>query len=241
MTVSHVQWHDLECGAYFADLPLWRALADEMGDGEVLDVGCGAGRATLDLARHGHPVTGLDSDPLLLDALRERAVGLPVRVALADARDFDLGRRFALAIVPMQTVQLFGGAAGRRRFFARAREHLEPGAKLALAIASALDAFDEGAEALPLPDMEERDGWLYSSQPVAVRDHGDRLAIERIRQAVAPDGSLDAEGNVIELDRLDTAELEGEGAAAGFHVEPARHIDATDEHVSSEVVILRAP
>jgi hypothetical protein len=31
-------WHDLECGAYSEDLPLWRALAREAG-GAVLDVG----------------------------------------------------------------------------------------------------------------------------------------------------------------------------------------------------------
>jgi SAM-dependent methyltransferase len=239
MSVSPVRWHDLECGGYTADLPLWHELAGE-ADGEILEIGCGAGRVALDLARRGHTVTGLDSDPLLLDALRERAAGLPVRVTRADAREFDLSRRFALALVPMQTVQLFGGPSGRARFLARAREHLEPGARLALAIASALEDYDEGADALPLPDMEERDGWVYSSQPVAVRDHGDRLAIERIRQAVAPDGSLDAEGDVIELDRLDVAELEDEGVAAGFQAEPARYIDATDEHVPSEVVILRA-
>jgi SAM-dependent methyltransferase len=240
MTVSRVRWHDLECGGYDADLPLWRELAHDAG-GEILEIGCGAGRVTLDLARRGHAVTGLDRDPLLLDALRERAAGLPVRVAMADARDFALDRRFALALVPMQTAQLFGGAAGRGRFLERTRDHLEPGALLALAIASALEGYDEGTDVLPLPDMEERDGWLYSSQPVAVRDHGDRLAIERIRQAVAPDGSLDAEGDVVELDRLDASGLEDEGAAAGFHVEPARHIDATAEHVPSEVVILRAP
>jgi hypothetical protein len=89
--------------------------------------------------------------------------------------------------------------------------------------------------------MGEHDGWVYSSQPVAIRDHGDRVAIERIRQVVAPDGSLDAEGDVVELDRLDGRELEDEGSAAGFHVEPARWVEATSEHVPSEVVVLRAP
>ena len=39
-------WHDLECGAYDEDLPLWRALAGEAG-GAVLDIGAGTGRVTL--------------------------------------------------------------------------------------------------------------------------------------------------------------------------------------------------
>ena len=243
MTTSTLRWHDLECGGYDADLPLWRELAEEIDPPtrEVLDLGCGAGRVALHLARAGHPVTGVDNDPELIEALRERAAGLPVTAVLGDARDFTLDRRFALALIPMQTIQLMGGERGRSALLHRVRAHLQPGARLAAAVADALEGFDEDSELLPLPDMGEQDGWLYSSQPIAVRDHGDRVAIERIRQAVAPDGSLDAEGDVIELDRLDGELLEREGEAAGFAVQPARHIPATTEHVGSEVVILRAP
>jgi SAM-dependent methyltransferase len=242
VTVSRLRWHDLECGGYDADLPLWRALAADLPPGrDVLDVGCGAGRVTLDLARRGYRVTGLDRDPVLLDALRERARGLPVTLAFGDARDFDLGRRFGLCIVPMQTIQLLGGPAGRAAFLARARAHLEPGATLAAAVADALEGYDEDPDVLPLPDMGEQDGWVFSSQPVAVRDHGDRVAIERIRQAVAPDGSVNAEDDVVELDRVDAAQLEEEAAAAGFAALPPRRVEATLDHVGSEVVVLRAP
>ena len=37
-----VVWHDLECGGYDADLPLWRELAAD-ADGPVLDLGAGTG------------------------------------------------------------------------------------------------------------------------------------------------------------------------------------------------------
>ena len=53
-----VIWHDVECGRYAADLPLWRGLADE-ASGPVLDVGAGTGRVAIDLARRGHEVTAL--------------------------------------------------------------------------------------------------------------------------------------------------------------------------------------
>jgi SAM-dependent methyltransferase len=239
MTASTVRWHDLECGGYDADLPLWRELADQ-ASGDVLDLGCGSGRVALDLARRGHAVTGIDNDPELLDALRDRARDLPVTAVLADARDFALGRTFGLALAPMQTVQLLGGPEGRAGLLRCAQAHLDHDALLAVALADALEGFDSDVDALPLPDMGEHDGWLYSSQPVAVRDRGDRVAIERIRQTVAPDGTLDAIGDVVELDRLDRATLEAEGAAAGFRVEPGRRIAATAEHVGSEVVMLRA-
>jgi SAM-dependent methyltransferase len=240
-TPRAVRWHDLECGGYDADLPLWRELAAQAA-GEVLDIGCGTGRVALDLARAGHAVTGLDRDPDLLAALRQRAAGLPVTTVQADARAFALHRRFALAVVPMQTVQILRGAEGRAAFLRCARDHLAPGALLALAVADALEGFDASApEALPLPDMGEHDGWVLSSQPVAVRERGERVAIERIRQAVAPDGTMDATGDVIELDRLEGATLAAEGEAAGFRAQAPRHIGPTTEHVGSEVVVLRAP
>ena len=61
-------WHDLECGAYREDLPLWRALAHQAG-GAVLDVGAGTGRVALDLAAGGVAVVALDADAALLQAL----------------------------------------------------------------------------------------------------------------------------------------------------------------------------
>ena len=56
-----VIWHDLECGTYAEDLPLWRSLAAEHGD-PVLDVGAGTGRVALDLARSGYRVFPLVPD-----------------------------------------------------------------------------------------------------------------------------------------------------------------------------------
>ncbi|HEX6621776.1 MAG TPA: class I SAM-dependent methyltransferase, partial [Solirubrobacteraceae bacterium] len=105
MGLIDVIWHDVECGAYDLDLPLWRELADHEGS-PVLDVGAGTGRVALDLARRGHEVVALDRDPALLEALVDRGAGLTVSAVAADARAFDLGRRFPLVIVPMQTLQL---------------------------------------------------------------------------------------------------------------------------------------
>ena len=65
----NVIWHDLECGRYAEDLPLWRSLASEYGD-PVLDVGAGTGRVTIELARAGHRVTALDIDARAADDAR---------------------------------------------------------------------------------------------------------------------------------------------------------------------------
>jgi len=233
-----VRWHDIECGAYDADLPLWRELA-AAGGGPVLDVGCGTGRVALPLAADGFEVTGLDHEPALLEALRQRAGDLRVDTVAADARDFALpGPPFALILVPMQTVQLLGGPAGRGAFLACARRHLRPGGLLAAALAEELVAFDAGSDPLPPPDVREEAGWLYASQPVAVEAHGARMVLRRMRETVAPDGALTREDDRIELDEVDAGELAREGAAAGLTPLPPRRIPPTEDHVGSRVVML---
>jgi SAM-dependent methyltransferase len=236
--VTEVLWHDLECGGYDLDLPLWRELADREGS-PVLDVGAGTGRVALDLARRGHEVVALDRSSELLDALRERGAGLAITTVAADARDFAIERRFPIVVVPMQTLQLLGGADGRGRFLARVREHLAPGGLLAVALADALEAFDEEHDQPPPPDLREVGGVVYASRPVRVRDLGGRAAIDRVRQIVAIDGTLTTVDNVVELDRLEPDELEDEAVAFGLRAEPHRRIPQTLEYVGSTVVMLR--
>jgi SAM-dependent methyltransferase len=230
-----VVWHDVECGGYAADLPLWRELA-ERERGPVLDVGAGTGRVALDLARRGHDVTALDFEPELLAALSARAGALRVATVAADARAFALDRRFGLILVPMQTIQLFDERTG---FLAAARRHLLPGGLLAIAITAAMEDFGE-LEDLPEPDRGALAGWRFASQPTAVRALPAATRIERVRRAVGPGGDVVEEDDAIELTNLTVDQLEAEGRAAGLAPEPARAIPATDEHVGSEVVLLRA-
>jgi len=236
--MTEVLWHDLECGGYDLDLPLWRELADREGS-PILDVGAGTGRVALDLAQRGHEVVALDRDARLLNALRRRGTELALSAIAADARDFALGHRFPLILVPMQTMQLLGGPEGRARFLACAREHLAGGGLLAAALADALEAFDAEHDHPPLPDLREVGGVVYASRPIAVRDLGDRAAIERVREIVAQDGTRTVSDDVIELDRLDPAQLADEAGAVGLRAEAPRRLPPTTDYVGSTVVMLR--
>jgi len=222
-------WHDVECGAYDADLPLWEELA---AGGRVLDVGAGTGRVALHLARAGCAVTALDVDAELLAVLETRAAGLDVRTLVADAAEFDAGAEFDLVAVPMQTIQLLPDATARAGFFASARRALAPGGLVALAIATEMETFGDGE--VPPPDVGESNGMRYVSQPTAVRAVPGGTRIERLRQIIPP-GTI--EHDVIVLATVSAESLAAE--AAGLDPEPSRYIEPTPDHVGSEVVLLR--
>lgn len=235
-----VLWHDLECGGYDVDLPLWRELA-HAARGPVLDVGAGTGRVALDLASRGLPVTALDLDPVLLAALAAKPAAREVATVAADAGEFSLPGwpPFHLVLVPMQTLQLLPGRGAREGFLRCARAVLAPGGVVAVALADAMEAYDEEHTEPPLPDMREVDGVVYSSRPVRVRDLGDRLAIDRIRETVDGSGHRAVVANTVVLHRVGADELAAEAAAQGFEALPHRQIPQTDEYVGSTVVVLR--
>ncbi|WP_028065039.1 class I SAM-dependent methyltransferase [Solirubrobacter soli] len=236
MSRDDVMWHDVECGSYDADMPLWLDLAKQAQDG-VLDVGAGTGRVALALAGAGHDVTALDLDPGLLETLEERAraAGVHVATITADAADFSLPEPVSLVAVPMQTIQLLPERGG---FFAAARRALAPGGRVAVAIATDLEPYD-GAPPLPTPDLGQADGWTYISQPIAIRVNDDHVLIERIRQMVGPDGERATFDDTIRLQIVTPGGLAVEAAEHGLEAEELLHIPETPEHVASQVVVFR--
>jgi SAM-dependent methyltransferase len=228
-------WHDAENGAYSADLALWEELAAEAG-GPVLDLGCGTGRVALHLARRGHATIGLDLEPELIAALAERADGLPLRAIVADAQRFELEEDVALALGPMQLMQLLAGSDERLECLSCIASHLAPGGRIALAIVERLPREAEGPP--PLPDVREVDGWVYSSLPLDAVDVGEEIVIQRLRQTVSPGGELSEEENEIRIRTLAAGELEREGVEAGLVPLARRVIRPTDLHVGSTVVVL---
>jgi SAM-dependent methyltransferase len=237
--VDSAVWHDVECGGYEADLGLWEELADVAG-GTILDLGCGTGRVTLHLARRGHRVVGLDADEALLDVLAQRAAGLPVGIALDDARGFELGERFGLALAPMQLMQLLGGASERVECLRCVAAHLRPGGRAALAIVERMPAAE--LEAAPLPDVREVEGWVYSSLPIDTRVDDGAILVRRLRQVVSPEGETSEEIDEAELRGLSAETLEREALEAGLAPAGRCAIPATEAHVGSTVVLLeKAP
>ncbi len=239
-------WHDVECGAYAADLPAWVEIASE-GAGPALELGAGTGRVALHLARAGLEVVALESVPALLDQLADRArrQGLELEPVLGDARRLDgieqLDRRYGAILAPMQFLHLIDDRAERRALLESAARRLASGGVVAAAVLDddpvLLSAGDGSAL---LPDVRELDGWVYSSQPLQVAATATGIEIRRLRQTVSPTGDLSEEPHSVHLDGFGAAELEAEAEAAGLRRRRRIEIPATDDHVGSTICVLEA-
>lgn len=236
---SAVIWHDLECGGYSADLPLWRELARQ-ADGPVLDLGAGTGRVALDLARAGYAVTALDTAPALLDELARRAAddGLEVTCEPADARHLQGIGPFALILAPMQFVQLMEGASARAELLAGVASCLAPGGIFAAAVADLDEAIGaESPEAHPLAGDGE--SWVYSSVPLHIRREPGRIAVEWLRRRVSPTGNVTEDLHTELLAFLAPEELEREAERAGLRADHRRKLSHADGYIGSTVVVCR--
>lgn len=63
----------------------YRQLAAELGASSIVDLGCGTGLITCELARRGYRLTGVDPAPAMVDIARRRAYGDRVKWIDGDA------------------------------------------------------------------------------------------------------------------------------------------------------------
>jgi SAM-dependent methyltransferase len=238
--ISSWVWQEVECGGYTADLAVWERLAAAEPTA-VLELGCGIGRVALHLARRGHEVWAVDADPALLGRLveRARAERLAVSAVRADLPRLDLDREFGLIIAPMQLMQVLGGEARRAATLRQVAAHLGPRGRFAAAIID--PEVPTAGHGQPLPDVREIDGWVYSSLPTEVRISHGRIEVLRIRESVAPDGSLHHERHTEILDAIDPESLQVEAEATGLRPTGRLSIPAEDDYLGSTVVLAERP
>ncbi|PWW22221.1 methyltransferase family protein [Geodermatophilus normandii] len=107
----------------------------------VLDAGCGPGRVGGHLASVGHDVTGVDVDPVLVDAARQDHPG--PRWLVGDLAELDLPDRFD-AIVCAGNVVTFLAPSTRGEVLRRFRRHLADAGRAVVGFGAGRDyAFDD--------------------------------------------------------------------------------------------------
>ena len=121
----------IEIGQRRALLPWLPRVA--AGSSMALDIGCGVGRWSQELARRGHQVLGLDLSSTMIKEATRRAGGPGTRCSFesGDVTTLDLGRNFDL-IVCVTVLQHVLDPAEAGGAITRIGKHLAPGGTLVL-------------------------------------------------------------------------------------------------------------
>jgi len=107
----------------------------ELGDKQVLDVGCGVGRWSRWMAAHGATVTGVDLSPTMVEEAtrraREEGVGVRCRFLAQDLTELDTGGRYQF-ILGVTVLQHILDDHRFRIAIQRLADHLAPGGRMVL-------------------------------------------------------------------------------------------------------------
>jgi SAM-dependent methyltransferase len=223
------RWYDLIHRVDADDVRFYLDLARAMG-GPVLEIGVGSGRIAIPVARAGIDVTGLDLSEDMLAGLAEKLAAEPalqkrLHYERMDMRDFDLGRKFPLVVIPFRAFLHNLTIEDQIACLLCCRKHLAPGGELVFNVfhpslafmAANVDAND--AVWRWIRDEDQPDGgWASLSQAIHYEPVPQHLHARQRIERFGPDGVLvDTFQFRLQLAYLYPGDLRHRLAEAGFH------------------------
>lgn len=237
---------DLDFGDFDEDLPLYERLA-RAREGPVLELGAGAGRAAISLARAGFDVYGIEQSEAMIDhALRKAGSDLRSRlhIVCGDIRRFDLGREFGLIIAGFGTFHHLLTPADQLACLRCVQRHLSPDGVFVCDLRPLLHADWEPGESAPLlhdwTRVLPRTGETVTKLRAVRVDRAAQVQHEtQCYDCAAPDGSLRRVVNEVDLRFTSPFEMEAllrdaglqlDGLYGGYDLTP--YNDASDSMIT---------
>ena len=112
----------------FKDMPKLEQKALKICQGEILDIGCGAGSHSLYLQNKGLSVTSLDSSPGAIEVSKLRGLKNPINENLLNFE----GKTYDTILILMNGVGLAGTLNGLEKFFAKLKSLLKTDGQILL-------------------------------------------------------------------------------------------------------------
>lgn len=176
------RYYDSEHAGKDEDFAFYSALAAEQ-DGPVLVIGSGTGRIALQLAEEGVTVHGIEIERAMIERAQARLAASPhlagrVTFHHADALTVDLAHKFALIIIPYNTLMHFLTQDVQIALLKRAKSWLADGGALAIDLPNAGEAFaaqDTEAIILERTFLEQETGHLVMQQSSSRMDRVEQV------------------------------------------------------------------
>lgn len=131
----NAQLYDGSVPEWPGEIDFYRSLIEPIAaaTGAILEVACGTGRVTVQLAESGLRITGVDLSAPMLEVARHKSRIWPnVRFVEGDMRTFDLGETFQLIIMPGHSFQFMLTPADQLACLANLKRHLAPDGTLVI-------------------------------------------------------------------------------------------------------------
>lgn len=112
------------------DIPFYLEYAKKQ-NGNILELGCGTGRVSIELAKAGYFVTGLDLSESMLKIYKNKIEKLPqniqekIYLKNGNMADFNLNKKFSLIIAPFRTFQALTNDNDIKNSLKCIKNHLE--------------------------------------------------------------------------------------------------------------------